>query len=112
MPFQYYIKDFRHGRAFGILFWNGKKDNETPIRIRNGLKRSTWQYDINGSNAILDNGIEYSAEEMILYNQKREREYFENFPQLRPKYIIPESVFEPEKEPEPVKDNKDAKKKK
>lgn len=60
------IKTARHGRLYGVLTWKGKPQNEFPIAIAGTAKRGTWNYDISKSHVKLDNGVEYTAEEMNL----------------------------------------------
>ena len=45
----------------------GKQNNQVPIQIRSGLKRGVWNYSVNNSSALLDNGVEYTAEELNDY---------------------------------------------
>ena len=42
----------------------GKRDHHRPLRIRDTIKRSLWQYSIDGAHIKLDNGVEYTSEEM------------------------------------------------
>ncbi|EGR29610.1 hypothetical protein IMG5_152110 [Ichthyophthirius multifiliis] len=65
------LKDWGHGRAFGILYWKGIQQNNTPVRIRNGNKRGIWRYDINNAKATLDNGLHYSTQELLAYKNSR-----------------------------------------
>jgi len=58
------LETFNRGKAFGYLTWQGKVQNDKPVRIRNGLKRDVWRYSIMDSYVRLDNGVTYTAQEM------------------------------------------------
>ncbi|EAS02898.1 hypothetical protein TTHERM_00492510 (macronuclear) [Tetrahymena thermophila SB210] len=63
------LKGTRHGNAYGILYWKGIQQSNTPVRIRNGNKRGVWRYDINNTSVVLDNGLTYNASDLSAYKK-------------------------------------------
>ncbi|KRX11202.1 hypothetical protein PPERSA_07727 [Pseudocohnilembus persalinus] len=60
-------KDPGHGKAYGILYWQGTQQTEFPVYIKGGNKRGVWKYEINNATAILDNGLTYSSQDLQNY---------------------------------------------
>ncbi|KAJ2740795.1 hypothetical protein GGI20_005612 [Coemansia sp. BCRC 34301] len=64
-----------HGKAWGILYWNGKAVDEKPKEIRGGLKFSWRQYE-----SPHQNGVFYDADRANGMERRRTRllrEYLE-----------------------------------
>ncbi|KAJ1642285.1 hypothetical protein J3B02_001533 [Coemansia erecta] len=75
VKYKQYRDEPTHGKAWGILYWNGKPVSEKPREIRGGLKFSWRRYE-----SPHDNGIYYDAEKAMNLERRRTRlvrEYIE-----------------------------------
>ena len=56
----------------------GKREHHRPYRIKDTLKRALWTYSLDDSHVKLDNGVEYSSEDMkafkFTYKPRKEKE--------------------------------------
>ena len=58
----YKYQGLRTGNFYGIEYFQGKPMTDIAKRVRNGNKRGTWRYDVNGSSAFTHNNVYYSPE--------------------------------------------------
>ncbi|KAJ1884683.1 hypothetical protein LPJ66_010493 [Kickxella alabastrina] len=66
VKYKQYKNEPTHGKAWGILFWNGKPVNEKPKEIRGGLKFSWRRYESPHAN-----GIKYDAQKAMNMERRR-----------------------------------------
>jgi len=59
------LKSNRIGKVHGVLYDNNKKTNDLPVLIEDATTRGMWVYEIADSECYLDNGLYYTAAQMI-----------------------------------------------
>lgn len=60
------IADIEAGEAYGEFFENGQKVSDKPTLIEDCLE-TDWTYEIGESEVTLDNGVSYSAKDMLAF---------------------------------------------